>query len=237
MPHKQIAESLTKLLGLTAPPVAIAYLDAPPPGTARWDGPPVPSACTFWRRAESRVFFAPAEAHMNCPVGALTSGFALNAETQRNLTDVVGRMTGAGYLTPLEPAHIPRVGKQRSGALYGPLAAFPDQPDLVLFWLDARQTMIFQEASGDARWDRPVPMPAFGRPSCAALPVSLADDRPVISFGCAGMRTFTDLDDTRLLGVVPARGAAELVEALERTVAANRTVQAMYDEMRAANPG
>ncbi len=237
MSQKQIAGSLTNLLGLASPPVALAYLDEPPPGTPRWDGGPVPSACTFWRRAESSVFFASAEAHMNCPVGALTSGFTLGDEGERNLEAVITRMTGAGYLAPPEPARIPRVAKTRAGVLYGPLAAFPDTPDLILVWLDARQAMLFQEGSGDARWDRPASMPAFGRPSCAALPVALADGRPVLSFGCAGMRTFTDLDDAKLLGVVPAVGAATLVAALEQTSAANRTMQGMYDEMRAAHPG
>ena len=237
MSLKQIAGSLTNLLGLAAPPVALAYLDEPPPGTPRWDGAAVPSACTFWRRAETQLFFAPAQAHMNCPVGALTSGFTLGEEGERNLAAVITRMTGAGYLAPPEAARIPRISKKKAGVLYGPLATFPDTPDLVLLWLDARQAMLLQEGSGDARWDSPASMPAFGRPSCAALPVALADGRPVLSFGCAGMRTFTDLDSAKLLAVVPASAAAGLVEALERTAAANGAVQVMYDEMRAAHPG
>lgn len=237
MTHRQTAAPLTRLLGLAAPPVAVAYIDEPPPGTPRWDGPAVPSACTFWRRAESRVFFAPAADHMNCPIGALTSGFALDAAAEENLGGVVARMAEAGYLDPAEPRRLPRVSARKSGALYGPLAVFPDRPDIVLAWIDARQAMLLKEASGDARWDRPAGLPSFGRPSCAALPVALADDRPVLSFGCAGMRTFAGLDDGLLLAVIPGRSLESVLEALERASRANRAVQAMYDEMRAAHPG
>lgn len=237
MAYDRIAESLTELLGLDAPPVALAYLDAPPPGTPRWEGPPVPSACTFWRRAERSLFYAPAEAHMNCPVGALTSGFPLDAAAERNLQGFIAQMTEVGYFEPPEPERIPRVTGRKAGVLYGPLSAFPEAPDLVLCLIDARQAMLLQEASGGARWDRPAPMPAFGRPTCAALPVVLADERTVLSFGCAGMRTFADLDAAKLLAVIPARGVTALVEALERTVGANRAMQVVYDGMRAANPG
>ena len=54
-PYADLATRLQTVLDLDYPPVAVARVDAPPSGISVWTDA-VPSACTFWRRAEQQVF-------------------------------------------------------------------------------------------------------------------------------------------------------------------------------------
>src|SRR3954470_2070215 len=82
--HSETADRIAALLELELPPVALAFVDEAPDGVESTDAV-VPSACAFWRRAEEGVFYAPAEAHFNCPVGAMVMGFDLPEPVQANL--------------------------------------------------------------------------------------------------------------------------------------------------------
>ena len=76
MDYRKAAAPLIELLGLDRAPVAVTFVDGPMDGIEQIDQD-VPSACAFWRSAAERCFYAPAEAHFNCPVGAATMGFDL----------------------------------------------------------------------------------------------------------------------------------------------------------------
>jgi uncharacterized protein (DUF169 family) len=193
----------------------------------------VPSACTFWRQAEIGLFYAPAEKHFNCPIGAMTMGFDMPKEVQEKLMGVVEMMCGAGYISPEEVARIPTAGKKKSGIVYGPLRAFTTDPDLVLMWLTPRQAMIYSEAAGTCRWTEAMPTPAFGRPSCAALPVALDKSRPTLSLGCLGMRIFTGVSEDHLLAVLPGSRIEEFFRALESVATANQTLGEFYQGHKA----
>jgi len=73
-----------------------------------------------------------------------------------------------------------------------------------------------------------------GRPGCAALPRALQDSQPVMSLGCAGMRTFTEIGDDMNLAVIPGRVLAEFIDALSGKVAANATMRSLYLAQKAA---
>ena len=72
------------------------------------------------------------------------------------------------------------------------------------------QAMIWNEACGEARWDRDVSAAVTGRPACAALPAGIKQNRPVLSFGC------------ELVGIVRrqhlGRTQTALIEGLHRVV-------------------
>jgi uncharacterized protein (DUF169 family) len=227
-----VATRLTAALGLETPPVALAFADAAPAGVPTIEGE-VPSACTFWRRAEGRTFFAPAAQHFNCPVGAMTMGFALPEYVQQELMTAVNLMCEVGYLSPQEPAQIPNTGKQAGGIVYGALADFPLTPDVVLLWLTPRQAMLYNEAAGSAQWTA-APLSMRGRPACAAIPLAMADGQSTLSLGCMGMRTFTDIAEDRLLVVLPGANAAGFTEALEGIKRSNETMHAYYEQKKAA---
>jgi uncharacterized protein (DUF169 family) len=227
MNYQDVAAAVSSKLGLASPPVALSFVGAVPSGmpVSKQD---VPSACTFWRQAETSFFYAPAEKHFNCPIGAMTMGFEMPNEVQQNLMDVVQKMCGVGYISPEEAANIPSVKKKKSGIVYGPLQAFPMEPDLILMWLTPAQAMLYGEAAGTCRWTESMPAATFGRPSCAALPVAFDKSQSTLSLGCLGMRIFTDISENRLLAVLPGNKIDEFCKALESVTAANQEMGVFY---------
>ncbi|AKH83953.1 hypothetical protein AA958_19140 [Streptomyces sp. CNQ-509] len=232
MTNQTAAQRLTSALALDPAPVALTFTDAPPEGVA---GPAhaVTSACAFWRMAEQGVFYAPAEAHDNCPIGAMVMGFPLTEPLKAQLGELVTSMCDCTYLSPEEGDKIPGIEASAAGILYGPLADLPTAPQVVLFWLTPRQAMLYNEAAGTANWAN-TNILSTGRPACAALPSAISSGSPTISWGCIGMRTFTDIPDDRLLAAVPGARLDAFLDDLERTVAANQTMKTFYEGKKAA---
>jgi uncharacterized protein (DUF169 family) len=235
MDNRARARTLVDELRLDQQPVAMSFVESVPAGVPTTDVA-TPSACTFWRLAERSLFYAPADRHYECPVGAMTMGFELPAEVQQQLMDAVTMMCEAGYLSPDEPAKIPTTGRKAAGIVYGPLAALPIEPDLLLLWLTPRQAMFYSEAVGTSRWTSAAPATVWGRPACAALPAAMTSGRSSLSFGCTGMRTFTGVREDRLLAVLPGQQAGALADALAAVQRANTTMLAYYEERKAAFP-
>src|SRR5579883_1424338 len=71
----RIANALHEGLHLTHPPIAMTFLDEPPMGIPHY-AQSAPSACAFWKAAQNSLFYATAEDHYNCPIGAVTQGFS-----------------------------------------------------------------------------------------------------------------------------------------------------------------
>lgn len=226
MSYSDDAEKISSALALETPPVAVAFVAEPPDDIPTTDRV-VPSSCTFWRLAEQGVFYASAEQHFNCPVGAMVMGFELPVALQEQLGGLVGKMCECGYLSPDEAARIPSVGRGSAGVVYGPLGTFPMTPDVVLMWLTPTQAMLFSEAAGSASWSTQSGR-ATGRPACAAIPLAMANGSAGLSLGCMGMRTFTEVADDRLLAAIPASRIDELLESLQRTMAANDEMRSFY---------
>jgi uncharacterized protein (DUF169 family) len=226
------AERLTALLSLRNPPIALAFVDRPPKDIAQVSKP-VPSACTFWRRAELGTFYASAEQHYNCPIGSMVMGFDLPATVSEGLGGLVQSMCDAHYLSIDEAAKIPKVGRKSVGIVYGPLCEFPLDPELVVIWLNVAQAMLYSEAAGRAAWTG-AQMDILGRPGCAALPRALHSNQPSMSLGCVGMRTFTEISDDMNLAVIPGSALAGFVDALEGTVDSNTTMRSYYSACKAA---
>jgi uncharacterized protein (DUF169 family) len=232
MNREAIAQGITSGLRLTSPPIALSFVAEPVAGLPEPAGE-FPSACSFWIEAEKGVFYAPAERHFNCPVGALVMGFDLPPAVQEQLGGLVNDMCGCGYLGADEAGAIPSVKNEKSGIVYGPLRDFPLDPDLILLWLTPSQAMIFAEAAGTSRWTEAVPTVASGRPACAALPLALEHGKPLLSLGCMGMRTFTQVSQDRLLAVLPGSAAEGLLDRLQSTLTANAAMQTFYEGHRA----
>jgi uncharacterized protein (DUF169 family) len=236
MEQRAIADRIAAGLGLDVPIVGLAFVDSAPAGVPSFAGE-VPAACSFWRRAETGVFYAPAAKHFNCPIGAMTMGFEMPEQVQEQLMSTVTMMCEAGYISPDEPAKIPTTGRKAAGIVYGPLAEMPVEPDLILLWLTPRQAMFYSEAVGTSRWTTAEPATVWGRPACAALPSALANGRSALSFGCTGMRTFTGVREDRLLAALPGKQAGDLADALDAVSRANGTMLAYYQQRLAAFPG
>ena len=230
--HADLADQLQSGLSLDFPPVALTRVAEAPDGIAEATAA-VPSACTFWRRAELGVFFADAQSHMACPIGAMVMGFELDEAKSAELMSLVGDMCSINYIDEAEVANIPHFDPPAGGIVYGPLADFPLAPDAVVVWTTPRQAMLLEEALGGTHWHG-VGGSILGRPACAALPRAVDSGSATLSVGCAGMRTFTEIPDAYTLTAIPGEQLGELGQALETTLAANAHMLAAYQEMKAA---
>jgi uncharacterized protein (DUF169 family) len=226
-----VAEEIRTLLKLDVPPVAVAFVDTPPAGIPQ-TAQVSPSTCGFWRQGEQGVFYADAAQHFNCQVGAMVMGFELPPPVMEQLGGLVEAMCGCSYLVPEEGDKIPSVTSKPIGVVYGPLGEIPVPPSAVVLWLSPRQAMLFNEASGSASWAA-APARVGSRPACAALPLAMNGAQPTLSLGCAGMRTFTEVADDRMLAVVPGGSLTDFVAALRTTAAANVAMQQFYDQRKA----
>jgi uncharacterized protein (DUF169 family) len=224
----QIAHMLSASLALDTTPVALTRTNEVPAGVPLF-GETVPSACSFWRRAEREVFYASADQHMHCPIGAMVMGFDLSDSAKAEIGSLVGLMVQEGYLDKDEPARIPSLSPPRRGVVYGPLAQFPIDPEFILMWLKPSQAMLVAEATGASHWkSAPNGGAVLGRPACGAIPLAGQRGTAAVSFGCAGMRTFTEVAEDRLLGVLPAGTAMTFVTALGNTAQVNRIMAGFY---------
>lgn len=192
-------------------------------------------ACTFWRSAERVSVIANAADHAGCRVGAHVMGFHANTEDQRALEGLVRTMDDVSYLDAAEASSIPRL-PEHAAWHYAPLAELDSPPDLVVLWLKAQQMMLVYEALGGAHWKHRKKLQVTGRPACGALALAYQSRQPVVSFGCAGMRIFTEIPDHYLLFVVPGARLHELCVSLAETVSANMAMQMFYRNHKDAIP-
>lgn len=228
----ELSHELADMLGLGRPPVALAFVEEPPAGTPVAEGA-VPSSCTFWIHADEGPFYAPADAHFNCPIGAMTMGFEMPEVVKDNLMGLVQMMGAEGYVSPDEPPSIPGVSKSKSGIVYGPLPSMPVDPDVIVMWLEPAEAMLYAEAAGAVKWSSDMPTAMFGRPTCAAIATAQEESRPTMSLGCIGMRAFTGIDANTMLAALPASAAEQFTQALRSTVAANAAMQSFYTQHKA----
>ena len=227
--YAELARTCETVLGLTHRPVALAPVSTAPRGVPMFQGVS-PSSCSFWRYAEQGLFVARSTDHMNCPIGAMTMGFELTAEAKAALEGGMNLMVEVGYIDPKEAEHLPSLSKSTSLVLYGPLADFPVRPEVVLMWLNPSQAMLMREATGDVAWKSDVSSNLFGRPSCAALAVASREGNVALSFGCNGMRTFTQVDSALMLAAVSGALLDTFAESLDRANKAQCSMQKFYDQ-------
>src|SRR5262245_26875380 len=126
-----------------------------------------------------------------------------SATRQDELRQTLEAMSGLDYVREEEVAAIPVVQRQVRHVVYGPLADFPIDPEVVLLFAHAQQGLILSEAA--ARIDKGVP-PAMGRPACAVVPQVLNQGSAAMSLGCCGARAYLDaLSDSAAMWAFPGR--------------------------------
>jgi uncharacterized protein (DUF169 family) len=201
MSYAELSGVLERRLQLQFQPSAMTFVQEQPAAIPRTEQV-LPSSCSFWRQAETEVFYAAAEDHYRCPLGAMVMGFPLPEQQMQELMAEVGQMCEASYVREAEVEHVPKNENPSVGIVYGPLGSFPLEPDAVLLWLTPQQAMVMNECCGLTNWAEPADG-VFGRPGCSAVPLALAKGKPSQSWGCVGMRLNTDVPGEVFLMVVP----------------------------------
>jgi uncharacterized protein (DUF169 family) len=217
---------LEELLGLTSPPVAIAFRPAAPEGVARVTAGE-PASCGYWRRAAAgEVFFTVAADHKRCPVGAHTHQVPLAEAEKAELEGLLNTMVGIEYLKMEELAGIPTMSQPFQVAVYAPLERAPVPPDVVLVRGDARQLMLLSEAAESAALA--LRGATFLRPTCAVIPAALRAQQTALSLGCIGNRVYTGLGDGEAYFAIPGAQLAAVEERLSTILTANRELETFH---------
>lgn len=217
MPSRsEIAEILTDSLKLTQPPIAVGLSEAVPAGVEAWSGHS-PAGCRFWQEAATRVFATSPADHNLCSIGLYTHNLDMNPAAATDLGDALKVFAQLSYVRDEDVAAIPVLASKPKHIIYGPLSQFPTDPDVVLLFVRAGQTLILSEASQQLEGGLP---PAMGRPACAIIPQAKNTGRSALSLGCCGARAYLDVlsDDVALYAVpgVALEAFAERVAALAK---------------------
>ena len=235
MSYSLVAGILQETLGLDHTPVGVAVVDTAP-ASIRAPEKRALSACTFWLEAEKETFFATAEDHAGCAVGAHVMGLPLSPKTSADLGGTIALMSSIDYLGENEVGNIPQIQKTGGGVVYGPLADFPLVPDCALVWATPAQAMVLSEALGTIRWNAAGSdvQRVFGRPGCGALARTINTGNSSLSLGCIGMRTFTEVAPALALVVIPGDILAGLAGKLRQSAESNGQMLVQYQAKKHA---
>ncbi|HEV2206022.1 MAG TPA: DUF169 domain-containing protein [Candidatus Acidoferrales bacterium] len=229
MDYAAIEQRITKSLGLQRRPVAVKFLDAPPAAIEKFTGTE-PSGCSFWRLAAAgRTFYTVPSDHYNCPIGSYTHNIPLPVERAKELEQTLGLMVQIGYVKMEEVPGSPRVPRTPGAVVYSPLGNAPIEPDVAIFSGLASQVMILQEAA--QRAGVAAQFPVLGRPTCMALPASMAQGS-VVSSGCIGNRVYTGLGEGEMYVVVRAKDLPSLVREMDTVASANQQLEQYHRSRR-----
>jgi uncharacterized protein (DUF169 family) len=228
--YKKIADDLTRSLQLTQRPIAISFADVPPPGVHAFNGV-VPAGCSFWQLAATSTFYTSAKDHELCSIGLHTHHFADPSPAyQSELQDALQAMSGLDYVRPDEVAAIPVVQHEVKYVVYGPLVELGSDPEVVLLFAHAQQSLILTEAV--SRVDKGIP-PAMGRPACAVVPQVLNTGRAAMSLGCCGARAYLDvLSENIAMWAFPGKKLERYCSEIETLARANKTLSAFHAQRK-----
>lgn len=217
-PFEQLSKTLTESLHLAQPPIALAFEDEVPAGVAAHQGS-APAGCQFWQQAATQVFATVPSDHDLCSIGMYTHNLQDGAAVQKDLGDALKVFGDLGYVRPEDMAFIPVLNKSPKVVVYGPLASIPVEPDVVLLFVSADQTLILSEASQQMENGLP---PAMGRPACGVVSQAFNTGRTALSLGCCGARAYLDvLTPDVALYAVPASKLEAFVDRVSALAKAN----------------
>ncbi len=219
---QELERQIAKVVKSSVRPIGVAFLDEEPGGVKKYEGTQ-PSGCSFWRlAAQGTAFYTLPENHFNCAVGAYTHNIPLSPDREKETEATLKMMFDLGYVKPEEVPQIPRLAKTPKAIVYSPLGDIPVDPDVVLFALKPSSAMLLQEAAGRAGVGTGAP--ALGRPTCMALPASMAHGT-ITSLGCIGNRIYTGLGDDEIYVVLRAQDLPAVAEALQLIGGANAALR------------
>ena len=228
--YQKLAKDLVASLELSLPPIAVSFCDVAPANVRLYDGV-VPAGCVFWQEAATRTFVTSAGDHELCAIGVHTHHISgASASHPLELQEALKAMSGLDYVREEEVAAIPVVQRQVTHVVYGPLADFPLDPQVVLLFADARQGLILSEAA--ARVDKGMP-PAMGRPACAVVPQVLNHGRAAMSLGCCGARAYLEtLSDSVAMWAFPGNRLEQYCAEIGVLSRANKTLTTFHARRR-----
>jgi uncharacterized protein (DUF169 family) len=224
--RSDLAGRLMAALRPIAAPIGIAFVPAgsssdaqpfdasyPAPNESGRTGA-VPAGCVFWMKAADRLFSTSAADHANCSVGSYTHGF-LTLDEAAPRDDVVAALE-SGWVNEAAVASLPHVLERPAQVVYGPLAKFNTDPDVVLVRINALALMVLKDAFPSLRIE--------GKPQCHIVAIAKENGEIAVSVGCALSRARTGMRSDELTCALPASQLAEIVQAIEAAADLDRAM-------------
>jgi uncharacterized protein (DUF169 family) len=227
--YSRASRSLVEFLGLAQPPVALCFAKSVPGGVPEHSGR-VAAGCRFWQDGASASFFTSAPDHSMCAVGVYTHSLAPSPGYDTDLHGALKMFEELGYLRQEDIGSVPVLPSQPEFILYSPLAETPQTPDVVLLFVNARQSLILSEAAQQVDNRNP---PAMGRPACAVVPQVMNSGASAFSFGCCGARAYLDLltDETAIFAI-PGDKLEHYVDRVATLAQANAALSKFHRDRR-----
>ncbi len=228
--HDATSRTLTEALGLALPPIAIAVCDDVPAGVPVFAGS-APAGCRFWEDAARGAFATRAADHELCAIGIHTHNITgASDQAKQELGAVLKVMADLDYVREADVAQIPVLERAANVVVYAPLADCPVEPDVVVLFAKADQSLVLSEAVQHV--DGAV-APAMGRPACAMVPQAINAGRAAMSLGCCGARAYLDaLTDDVALWALPGAKIAAYAERIAAFANANAILTKFHTRRR-----
>ena len=189
-----------------------------------------PAGCRFWQEAASRVFATTAADHSLCSIGQYTHNLEMSPASSTDLMDALKVFGELSYVREQDVAMIPVLASKPKYVVYGPLGQIPVDPDVVLLFVRADQTLILSEASQQLESGLP---PAMGRPACAVIPQAKNSGRSALSLGCCGARAYLDvLANDVALYAIPGASVGAFAERIAALSKANQILTKFHQIRR-----
>jgi Uncharacterised ArCR, COG2043 len=138
-------------------------------------------------RCENGTFATSAPDHSRCAIGCYTHNLPSSTSQKADLNDTLEIFRELGYVRPQDLALVPVLHLQPKYIVYGPLAQSLLAPDIVILFVDAKQTLLLCEATQQVEQQN---SPAMGRPACAVIAQVMNTGHAALSLGCCGARAY-----------------------------------------------
>jgi len=226
MNYTALEEKIQGMLQSHRRPVAIAFTATVPEGVPAFSGSE-PSSCSYWKlAAEGRTFYTTAGNHQNCPIGGYTHNL-LQPETMPQLNETLGLMSQIGYIRMEEIPGVFQLKESPAAVVYSPLGEAPMTPSVVLASGAPGRVMMLLEAA--ARAGAMSSLPLLGRPTCMAVPATLANGA-VTSAGCVGNRVYTGLSEDELYVTLRGSDLEKIAAEIDTIASANHALTGYHNE-------
>jgi uncharacterized protein (DUF169 family) len=139
-------------------------------------------------------------------------------------------MRDIGYIRMEEIPGVFQLPASPRVVVYAPLARTPVPPSVVLVAGKPGRVMMLSEAANRAGGQSPLPL--LGRPTCMALPASLANGA-VVSAGCIGNRVYTGIGEDELYVVLRGADLDRIAAEMDTIQSANQTLTQYHQDRRA----
>ena len=222
---RALSDGLMQRLGTDVPPIAMTWSDEVPPAIEAFDDPmppPTPdgrtgrvsASCVYWMRSTDRTFTTVPEDHGNCSVGMMTHGIKTLDEVARN--EDVAALLECNWVSMEAIPSIPTISRRPAAITYGPLAATPIDPDIVLLRLTGRQLMVLHDALPEIAME--------GKPQCHIVALAKEHGKAAASVGCQLSRVRTGMSNSEMTAAIPADQLPGVLERLNAAAEADHAV-------------